>query len=89
MLAFLTHFAEAPKANIEFLYHDSSSQPAPTQYTDLLELLGDIRMLHLTQAQKDELRRTLRNDLATGDIHEIWRHRALRKNLTHSLGRIV
>lgn len=89
MLAFLTQFAEAPKANIVFLYHDSDSIPAPQQYTDPLELLGDIRMLHLTQSQKSELRSKLRNDLQTGDVQEIWRHRALRKNLIHSLGRIV
>ncbi|MEZ6853400.1 hypothetical protein [Halodesulfovibrio aestuarii] len=89
MLAFLTQFAKAPKANIVFLYHDSSVQPAPAQYTDPLELLGDIRMLHLTQEQKDELRAKLRSDLATSDEREIWRHRALRKNLIHSLGQIV
>ncbi|OBQ51570.1 hypothetical protein [Halodesulfovibrio spirochaetisodalis] len=89
MLAFLTQFAAAPKASIVFLYHDSTDQPAPSQYSDLLELLGDIRMLHLSTTQKDELRAALRKDLATGDEKEIWRHRALRKNLIHSLGRIV
>lgn len=89
MLAFLTQFAKAPKANIVFLYHDSTVQSAPAQYTDPLELLGDIRMLHLTQTQKDELRAKLRSDLVTSDEREIWRHRALRKNLIHSLGRIV
>ncbi|SIN69562.1 hypothetical protein [Halodesulfovibrio marinisediminis] len=89
MLAFLTQFAKAPKADIVFLYHDSKVQPAPAQYTDPLELLGDIQMLHLTQKQKEELRAKLRNDLVTGDEQEIWRHRALRKNLIHSLGQIV
>lgn len=89
MLAFLNQFAKAPKANIVFLYHDSESIPAPQRYSDPLELLGDIKMLHLTQSQKDELRKKLCNDLQTGDIQEIWRHRALRKNLIHSLGTIV
>ncbi|WP_290922365.1 hypothetical protein [Halodesulfovibrio sp.] len=89
MLAFLSQFAKAPKADIVFLYHDSTVLPVPAQYTDPLELLGDIRMLHLTPEQKDELRTKLQNDLVTGDEHEIWRHRALRKNLIHSLGQIV
>ena len=89
MLAFLTQFAKAPKADIVFLYHDSNNVPAPKQYTDPLELLGDIKMLHLTAEQKEELRSRLRADLTTGDSNEIWRHRALRKNIIHSLGLIV
>ncbi|MCG8529858.1 MAG: hypothetical protein MI749_04255 [Desulfovibrionales bacterium] len=89
MLAFLTQFAKAPKADIVFLYHDSAAVPAPTQYADPLELLGDIQMLHLTQPQKEELRNKLLADLSTSDSTEIWRHRALRKNIIHSLGKIV
>lgn len=88
MYRFLEKVNAAPKGSIEFAYHDNRNAPMPN-FSDPLELLGDIRLLRLSEPQKTELRTILRHEIATEGPESIWRNRAFRKNVIYSFGAVV
>ena len=89
MITFLEKISAAPKGTIQFLYHDNSTAPAPNDYSDPLALLGDIQLLRLNNTQKETLRTLVQEDIYREGIEEVWRTRALRKNVIHSFGILV
>ncbi|MFV0421406.1 hypothetical protein [Oleidesulfovibrio sp.] len=74
---------------VYFLYHDDCTANMPDTYSDPLELLGDIALLRLTEAQCGVLRSILSDEIAEKGAEAVWRSRAYRKNIIHSFGRIV
>ena len=89
MTNYLDQFNTQAQGSITFLYHDSKQAPMPQDYSDPLVLLGDIRMLHLSDEQKHELRVILQNELQNKPAKDIWTNRAFRKNVIHSFGSLV
>lgn len=73
---------------IYFLYHCEEGD-MPTEWSDPIELLGDISRLELTAEQKEELRTILTEEMETEGAEAVWRGRAFRKNIIHSFGSIV
>lgn len=89
MLTFLDRCPVTAQGTITFLYHDNGHSPMPAVVTDPLDLLGDIDALSLDDCQRDALRECITHDLRSEGAEEVWRTRALRKNVIHSFGIIV
>ncbi len=89
MLTFLNRCTSCAQGTISFLYHDVEETPMPASYTDPLVLLGDIAALNLSSEQQEQLRTAIADDVRDEGPEEVWRTRALRKNVIHSFGIIV
>lgn len=73
---------------IYFLYHNEEA-PMPVQWTDPLELLGDISRLDLDATQMDELRAIIAEEVRAEGAETVWTGRAFRKNIIHSFGHVM
>ncbi len=78
-----------PAGVIRFLCKDDACEPLPQDYSDPLTLLGDIKILNLDDAQKNELRAILNEEILESSAKEIWDNRTFRKNLILSFGKVV
>ncbi|WP_291326117.1 hypothetical protein [Desulfovibrio sp. UCD-KL4C] len=78
-----------PAGVIRFLCKDDACEPLPQDYSDPLTLLGDIKILDLDDAQKNELRIILNEEILESGAKEIWDNRTFRKNLILSFGKVV
>lgn len=72
-----------------FFCKDKAEEPFPADYSDPLELLGDISELHLGDTQKNELRNILSREIAEEGPEQVWKNRTYRKNIILSFGKLV
>lgn len=88
MKNFLHKIPAQGESVIYFLYHNED-ETMPTGWTDPLELLGDISRLALSDAQVDELRSIIAEEIETDGAEAIWKGRAFRKNIIYSFGSVM